>query len=179
MFYICQNTLAMGILDITLGLLLIWGLYKGFKNGLFLELASLVALVAGIYGAIHFSYITGEYLSQTMNWDEKYINLTAFLITFIAIIIAVQLAGKFLTKIADFAMLGIINKIAGAIFGTLKVVIIISALLVFFGRVNANINLVSNEVLENSILYSPIKEIGSFIFDAVLKSDNLDSIENS
>ena len=42
----------MNFLDIVIGLLLVWGLFKGLKNGLFVEIASLAALIAGIYGAI-------------------------------------------------------------------------------------------------------------------------------
>ena len=76
----------MGFLDIIFGLLLLWGLYKGVKNGLFIELASIVALVAGIYGAIHFSYYAGDYLSENMKWEERYINITAFVITFLVIV---------------------------------------------------------------------------------------------
>ncbi len=125
----------MSFLDIVLGLLLAYGLYKGLKNGLFVELASLIALIAGIFGAIRFSYIAGDYLHEHMQWDERYINLAAFIATFIAIVILVHLAGKLLTRIADFAMLGLLNKIAGGLFGTLKVAIILGALLIFFERV--------------------------------------------
>lgn len=32
----------MGFLDIIFGLFLVYGLYKGFRNGLFIELASIV-----------------------------------------------------------------------------------------------------------------------------------------
>lgn len=160
----------MGILDIILGLLLVYGLYKGLKNGLFVEIASIIALIAGLYGAIHFSYIAGDYLSKNMEWNERYINLTSFIITFIVIVLVVHLAGKFLTKIADFAMLGLLNKLAGAIFGTLKVAVIVGALLVFFDRANSSIKLVKSETLEESILYEPIKEIGAFVFSKVLKS---------
>lgn len=167
----------MSFLDIILGLLLIYGLYKGLKNGLFVELASLVALIAGLFGAIHFSYIAGDYLSENMEWDERYINLTAFVITFIAIVIMVNFAGKFLTKIADFAMLGLLNKIAGGLFGALKVAVILGALLIFFERVNASVGLLKNESMENSVLYEPVKEIGAFIFDRVLKGS--DSVESS
>lgn len=159
----------MSFLDIILGLLLAYGLYKGLKNGLFVELASLIALIAGIFGAIHFSYIAGDYLSQNMEWDERYINITAFIITFIAIVIIVNIAGKFLTKIADFAMLGLLNKIAGGLFGTLKVAVILGALLIFFERMNSSVGLVKNETMENSVLYEPIKEIGAFVFSAVLQ----------
>ena len=165
----------MGILDIVLGLLLLYGLYKGFKNGLFVEIASIIALIAGLYGAIHFSYIAGDYLSQNMEWNVRYMNITAFIITFAIIVLVVHLAAKFLTKIADFAMLGLLNKLAGAIFGALKVAVIIGALLVFFERANSSVNLVKSETLEESILYEPIKEIGALVFSKVLKGTDEDN----
>ena len=168
----------MGILDIILGLLLIYGLYKGLKNGLFIEIASIIALIAGIYGAIHFSYIAGDYLSENMNWDERYIHLSAFIITFIIIVMVVHLMGKLLTKIADFAMLGLLNKLAGAIFGALKVAIILGAILVFFERVNSSVGLIKNETMEKSVLYEPIKEIGALVFSKVLKEDFLSEKKN-
>jgi len=161
----------MSFLDIILGLLLLYGLYKGLKNGLFIEIASIIALIAGIYGAIHFSYYAGNYLSQNMDWEERYINIAAFVITFIIIVLAVHLLGKFLTKIAYFAMLGLLNKIAGAFFGALKVAVIVGAILIFFERVNESAGLVKDESLQNSVLYEPVKEIGAFVFDAVLKGE--------
>jgi len=71
----------MNVVDIILGGLIVFGLVRGFLKGLFLEIASLVALIAGIYGAIHFSYYIGDYLTEQVSWDEKYIKLTAFIIS--------------------------------------------------------------------------------------------------
>lgn len=167
----------MSFIDIVLGLLLLYGLYKGLRNGIFVEIASIIALIAGIFGAIHFSYVAGNYLYQNMQWDERYINIAAFVITFIVIVVAVHLAGKLLTKIADFAMLGLLNKIAGAIFGAVKVAVILGAILIFFERVNSSIGLVKGEALENSVLYEPVKEIGAFVFNAVLKGGADDTPE--
>ncbi|KPM33011.1 Colicin V production protein [Croceitalea dokdonensis DOKDO 023] len=170
----------MSFIDIVLGILLALGLYKGLKNGLFVELASLVALIAGIYGAIHFSYIAGDYMAAQMDWDQKYIKITAFLITFVAIILLVHFAGKLLTKIADFAMLGILNKIAGGIFGTLKVAIILGALLLFFEKATASFDFVSKDTQEASIFYTPVRDIGAFVFSLVFKDapENLLDPEN-
>lgn len=159
----------MNFLDIILGLLLLWGLWKGLKNGLFVEIASIIALIAGIYGAIHFSYITGGYLADRIAWNEQHISIIAFIITFILIVILVNTAGKFLTKIADFAMLGLLNKIAGALFGALKVAVILGAILIFFDRVNSSVDFVKGDSFDDSVLYKPIKEIGAFVFNAVLK----------
>jgi len=158
----------MAIVDIILGILLFWGLWKGLKNGLFIEIASIIALIAGIYGAIHFSYIAGDYLSKNMQWDENTMKIASFIITFIAIVILVHIAGKLLTKIADFALLGLLNKIAGALFGALKVAVILGALLVFVERMNNTLNFISEDAKEESILYEPVKEIGAFVFDTVL-----------
>lgn len=176
--YICYNFFRMGFIDIILGLLLLYGLYKGLTNGIFVEIASIIALVAGIYGAIHFSYVAGDYLYDHMQWDERYINIAAFIITFIIIVVAVHLAGKLLTKIADFAMLGLLNRIAGAIFGVIKVAVILGAILIFFERVNASVGIVKGEAFENSVLYEPVKEIGAFVFNAVLKGEEAQPAEN-
>jgi len=161
-------------LDIILGLLLVWGLWRGLKNGLFIELASIVALIAGIYGAIHFSYYAGDYLSQSMDWEERYINLTAFVITFFLIILVVHLLAQLLTKIASFAMLGWLNRLAGGIFGVVKVAVILGALLIFFDRVNTSAGLVKDENMEQSVLYEPIKQIGAFVFSRVLEEPILE-----
>ena len=163
----------MGLLDILLGIPLIWGLWKGLKNGLFMEIASIVALIAGIFGAIHFSYITGNYLSEHFEWDERNMSIIAFIITFILIIIIVHLAGKLLTKVANFAMLGLLNKIAGGIFGVLKVAIILGAAFIFFDRIDSTFNLLDDETKEESILYQPIREVGALLFENVIKKEVL------
>lgn len=161
----------MSFVDIILGLLLLWGLWKGLKNGLFIELASIVALIAGIYGAIHFSYYAGDYLTQRTDWEERYINLTAFVITFFLIILAVNLLARLLTKIAQFALLGWLNRLAGGIFGVVKVAVLLGALLIFFDRVNTSAGLVEDENIRKSVLYEPIKQIGALVFDQVLKEE--------
>jgi len=165
----------MSFLDIVLGILLAWGLYKGLKNGLFVELASFVALIAGIYGAIHFSYIASDYISENMDLGERFIKITAFLVTFIAIIILVGMAGKLLTKLADFAMLGILNKIAGGIFGVLKVAVILGAMLIFFEKATSSLNFINKDTQNQSVLYNPVRDIGAFVFSKVLKDDSAES----
>ena len=167
----------MNFLDIVLGLMLIWGLYKGLKNGLFVELAGLVALIAGIYGAIHFSYIAGDYLSEQMDWEAHYIKIAAFLITFIAIVLLVHFSGKLLTKVADFAMLGLLNKIAGGIFGVVKVAVILGALLIFFEKATTSLRPNNSKIINTSVLYAPIRDIGGFVFSLVLTSESDDTLE--
>lgn len=162
----------MNLLDVILGLLLVYGLYKGWKNGFFVEIASLAAIIIGLYGAIQFSYLTGNYLSQNMDWDENYIKLVAFIITFLAIVILVNMAAKILTKIANFAMLGLVNKLAGGVFGVLKTAVILGTLLYFFESASSSFNLIENKTVTESILYKPVRDIGALVFGNVIEVFN-------
>ncbi|WP_044400843.1 CvpA family protein [Lacinutrix sp. Hel_I_90] len=162
----------MAVIDIVLGALLLFGLVRGFMKGLFVEIASLVALVAGVYGAIHFSYYVAEFLQTRTEWAEKTINITAFAITFVIIIVVIALAGKALTKLADFAALGILNKLLGGLFGVLKVGLILSILLIVFNKLNSTITFVDEEHIEDSLLYEPVKSIAPLIFPNIIKTES-------
>lgn len=161
----------MSFIDIVLGLLLIYGLYKGVKNGLLVEIASILALIAGLYGAIHFSYIVGNYLASHWDWNERTMSLVSFIITFFLIVTLVILAAKLLTKVAEFAMLGLLNKIAGGLFGMLKVAIILGALLIFLESVSKSLHLVDEDAKRKSVLYEPVRNLGELVFSSVIKLD--------
>ena len=158
----------MTVIDIVLGALLLFGLVRGFMKGLFVEIASLLALVLGVYGAIHFSNFAASFLDSRVDWDEKYINIVAFAITFVVIVLAIGLAGKALTKLADFAALGILNKLLGGVFGALKIGLILSVVLIVFDKMNNTLPFVDEKDLEKSILYKPVKSVAPIIFPSIL-----------
>ncbi|NMH88885.1 CvpA family protein [Flavivirga algicola] len=167
----------MGIIDIVLAAFILFGLIRGFMKGLFVEVASLVALIAGVYGAIHFSNFAGDFLESKVDWNENSINITAFAITFVIIVLAITLAGKALTKLANFAALGIINKLLGGLFGGLKIALILSVILIVFDRMNSAIPFTDEETLETSILYKPVKSLVPTILPSIMGSDEEDSTE--
>jgi len=159
----------MNTVDIVLALILLYGLVRGFFRGLLAEVASLVGFVAGIYGAIHFSYILSDFFSENMDWDSEYVNLIAFAITFILIVFIISLAGKILTKMAGFVALGIVNKLLGGAFGLLKTAFVASVVIMFFGATNEEIDLVSEESLEESKLYAPVKAIAPVLLPSIIR----------
>lgn len=169
----------MGTFDIVLLVFLLFGFIRGLMKGLFVELASLVALIAGVYGAIHFSYFVGSYLIDYVDWEEKYISIVAFAITFIAIVVVIALLGKMLTKMADFASLGFLNKLLGGVFGILKIGVILSIILIIFDKLNSNLPFVDKEVTKESILYEPVRGLAPMLFGDYLKvvEEEIDEIE--
>ena len=154
----------MNTFDIIIAVILLFGFIRGLMKGFFVELASLVSLIAGVYGAIHFSYFVGNFLQDKVEWEERYISIIAFAITFVAIVIVISLLGKLFTKVADFASLGILNKLLGGAFGMLKLGLIVSVLLIVFDKLNSTIPFVNKENTEDSILYGPVKNLAPMIF---------------
>ncbi|MES2545318.1 MAG: CvpA family protein [Bacteroidota bacterium] len=157
----------MGFLDILLGVLLLYGLIRGIWNGFFVELASFVSLVIGIYVAIKFSHLMKTIIAGHVPWSPKTIQITAFILTFILVVIGISFLAKFLTTVANFASLGLINKLAGGIFGFLKSMLILSISLNFFLKINSSNIFAKKETLENSMLFYPIQKIAAAIYPSI------------
>ena len=161
----------MNTFDIILAALLLFGVVRGFLKGFFVEVTSLVALALGLYGAIHFSYVAADFLKDKVDWVEKYIQITAFAITFLVIVILISLSGKLLTKIADTASLGLMNKVFGAAFGLAKIGLILSVVLIVFNKLNRTIPFVSEQTFGSSVLYKPVKNFAPLLFPSILQKD--------
>ena len=169
----------MNVIDIVLLVFILLGLVRGFMKGLFVEIASLLALILGVYGAIHFSNYAAGFLETKTDWSEKTIAITAFAITFVAIVFLITLAGKALTKIADFAALGILNKLLGGVFGGLKTALILSVILTIFDKMNRNLPFVDEQTIEDSMLYKPVNELVLKLFPAFSGQDEENQINST
>src|SRR5690606_11979068 len=128
----------MNVFDIILLAFLLLGFIRGFWSGFFVCLSSFVSMLVGIFIAMKFSSFTSDILRNTFFKDWKHLEIIAFVITFIAVVIGITLLAKVFTKMADFSGLGLMNKILGGVFGLLKTVLILSVLLLFFEKVNQN-----------------------------------------
>ena len=159
----------MNYFDYILLLPVLYGLYRGFSKGFVLELASLLALVMGIYGAMHFSSFTFTYLSEFVELEARYLQLVSYGITFLVIVIAITLSAKILTLLIKMVALGFINRLMGAIFGALKAFLILSVLLLFFDAINHQYRLVKKTVLDDSLLYHPIRKNAEAIYPDILE----------
>lgn len=159
----------MSFLDIVLGGLLCYSLYKGIRNGLFVELASFLSLILGIYIAIKFSDVIKTILSGWVHWNPYTIQVIAFILTFIVVVVGIYLLGKFLTGIADFAFLGWLNSLGGGFFRILKTVLIISVFFTVFEKINYQNYLAKKETLDKSLFFNPIQKVALFIFPSIEK----------
>ncbi len=141
----------MGFIDIIIAALLVFGLIRGLRNGLFVELASLVSFFIGIYIAVKFSYVVGTFIGES-----KSAKVTAFVITLVLVVIAIHLLAKVFSGIASFVFLGWLNKLGGAVFATLKTALLLGIVLSLFQKVNLNNTIVSKETQEKSLFFNPL-----------------------
>lgn len=159
----------MGIFDLIVLGLLIFAVFKGIQNGLFVELASFFSLLLGIYLALHFSSLVKTVLSTAVKWNPYTIQVVAFVLTFIIVITGISFAGKLLTKLADFAYLGWINKVGGGFFRMLKSALILSIAFNVFDKINYRNFLAKKETLDQSVFFRPIQKTGNFVFPSLEK----------
>jgi membrane protein required for colicin V production len=159
----------MSFIDIVFTALLGYALYNGLKNGLFVEIASFGSLVIGIFVAIKFSHIVRFSIEDLIKINPKYIEIVAFAITFLLVVVGIHLLAKFFTSILSLAYLGWLNKLGGAVFSLLKTVLMLSVVISLFQKINLNHILVKEETLNNSIFYNPIQEVSKFMYPSLEK----------
>lgn len=160
----------MNYFDIVVGILLIFALVKGFKNGFIIEFASLAALVLGVFGAIKFSAFTQDWLVRY--WQNDYINIVAFFITFILIVIAVHMLAKLLDSLIKAVALGFVNRVLGAVFALLKYGFILSVLLSVLATFDRTWDLIPQKTRESSYLYQPLSDFAPKIFPYLNFNEN-------
>jgi membrane protein required for colicin V production len=146
----------MNFLDIVLGALLLFALIRGIRNGLFIELASLLSFFIGIYVAIKFSYIVGNALGDGLTSPSKTAKIIAFVLTLVLVIIAIHFLAKVFSKIASFVFLGWLNKLGGSVFAVLKTILFLGIVLSLLQIINIDNALISKETQEKSWFFNPI-----------------------
>ncbi len=154
----------MNYIDIIIGILLVLSAINGFRKGFIVELASLAALVLGIWGAFEFSDITTEFLIENFDMHTKYLNVISFVVTFVVIVILVHIVGSVVNKMVEAVMLGFVNRLAGLVFGLLKSALILSVVLVVFDRIDNDVNIISEDTKANSRLYEPVRSFAPGLF---------------
>ena len=84
----------MNYLDIAIAVPLLYGLIKGFSNGLIKEITGLLSLVVGIYVALNFSNLLEPHLSGIFDNYEKFKPIIAFAVLFVATILRIKIIGN-------------------------------------------------------------------------------------
>jgi len=158
-----QPLQKMNYLDIIIAIILFLFGFKGFRKGLVIEVVTLLAFGVGIYGAMHFSDFTANHLQDFMEINPKYLNTIAFVLTFILLVIVVNMIGRAVTGLIEAMNLSFFNKLGGFVFGVAKGVLLCSLLLLVLNNFQL-IGMLKPEMREKSKLYPYIEETVPYVY---------------
>lgn len=169
----------MNFLDLIILLPIAYFAYQGFRRGFIKEVFGIIGIVLAVYLTFEYMGTISGILAPHVE-DRDRTTIITGIITFILIIIAVQLVGFALERFIDVIQLGILNKVGGMIFAALKTAILISATLLLL----AGLGIPSDETASNSASYPVVIYAAPTAFDVVARAipgteNFIDTIEQS
>lgn len=153
----------MNILDIIILVPLLFAAWSGYRKGFVIEIASLAALILGIYAAINFSFYAAGLLEQNFELSERWVNIIAFIVTFIVVVFVIYLIGRIIEKFIDILMLGFVNRLFGLVFGVLKWAFILSVLIYIIHIFDDDNKLITPKLKEGSFFYTPVSSFAPYL----------------
>jgi membrane protein required for colicin V production len=156
----------MNWIDLIIVIVVILAVFQGFTHGLVKEVASLAALILGIWGAVKFSGFTAERLYEWFDMTSQYVGIIAFVVTFCVIVVIIHFAGILADKIVQAVSLGFLNRLLGMLFGVLKNILILSVIFSVLNAIDARRPFLPKS-FEESKFYSPISDLVPAIFPVI------------
>lgn len=154
----------MGI-DIFFLIAVVIGAIKGIQRGFIVAIFSIIAVIMGLAAAMKLSTVTAHYLEDSVNISARWLPFISFIFVFIVVVLLVRLGANMLQKIMEIALLGWLNRLAGAVLYIFLYTIVFSVLL-FFGK---QMQLITPETIVDSKVYSWVEPIGPFVINGIGK----------
>lgn len=117
--------------DLALIVILVAFALRGYWRGFFRESFGLVALVAGVAGALQFSTMTTAMLQERVPLPPAVQTGVAFVGIFVVGYTVVNLIGVILDRLAGASRLWLINRLAGTVLGIAKGSVVLAVGLLF------------------------------------------------
>ena len=155
----------MNLIDSICLIILIYGSYKGFKNGIVGELLSFLGILLGIYLSKTYYPIVDEYLATIFDSTNQLVSLISVILIFSVTIILTKILSKVITKALNVLALGLLNKLIGSIFGLLKYLLILCIITFIFSQANDIFVFVETNKIEETQIFSKIQKINDYILN--------------
>jgi len=161
----------MNVLDIIFLVPLLFALYRGFKKGLIHMIASLAALLLGIFGAIKLRSVFAALLDSVFTIAPEHVNAIAFAVAFVTIVLVVHLVAFLVDKLIKAVALNLVNRLLGMAFGFGVTAFIVSMILWPINQVNDQRQIIKPDHIEGSMLYKPLSAFAPAVFPYLKKQD--------
>lgn len=154
----------MNVLDIILLICFIPAVIQGIRNGFIAQVISIAALILGVWASARFTPEVSTWLAQYITVSEQVMKVISFTAILLMSFLVLALIGKFLEATFKLVMLGWLNSLLGAVFSLIKAGLVIGLVIMAFCSLNNTFDFVSEEVLNESILFPPLKKMAYTVF---------------
>lgn len=156
----------MNVLDLIFILPLLYGAYRGYQKGLFIEIigvaAFIVAIVIGFkflgYGMNMIAPVIGE------NLANRFLPYLSFTVIFFPTIFLINKMGWMLRRALRFTILGTIDGFAGAMVGVFTWLLGISTFLWLMSSIDINL---PEKLTKESLTYPAMKKVAPTVISKV------------
>jgi membrane protein required for colicin V production len=150
------------IYDIIYLLVLVLAAWNGYRKGFVLGVFSLVAVIIGLAAAMKLSVVAADWLDDRVNIAKEWLPVISFLLVFFLVLLLVRLGAKAIEGAMRLAMMGWVNRVAGAILYVVLYTIVFS--IVTFYLVQAGV--ISTGTISNSLTYEFVQPWGPRVINA-------------
>jgi len=134
-------------------------------------IASLAALLLGIFGAIKLRPVFASFLDSVFNISPDHMNVIAFAVAFVTIVLVIHLIAFLVDKLVKAVALNFVNRLLGMAFGLLVTAFVISMILWPINQVNAEKQIIKPKHIEGSLLYKPLSKFAPAVFPYLKKQE--------
>lgn len=154
----------MNVLDIILLICFIPAVIQGIRNGFIAQIISIAALILGVWASARFTPEVSTWLAQYITVSDQVMKVISFTAILLMSFLVLALIGKFLEATFKLVMLGWLNSLLGAVFSLIKAGLVIGLVIMAFCSLNNTFDFVSEEVLNESVLFPPLKKMAYTVF---------------
>ena len=152
-------------LDIVILLPLLVGIVRGVMRGLITEVIAILAVILGFIGAKLWGQVFSSWLLNQFTWPQPVCDAVAYALLFLAIAVALTIAGKLLSKLLKAISLAWVNRLLGATFGLLKWGLIVLAIVFCVNKLDQQFNFIQPELKQQSIIYPEAVKLADMALD--------------
>lgn len=154
----------MNIVDIILLICFVPALVQGLRKGFISQVIAIISIIAGVWVSARFTASASTWLAQYIEGSEQVLKVISFALIFIAVIAVLAILGRLLEGTVKLIMLGWLNRLLGMVLSLVKAGLIVGLVIMAFCSLNNTFSLVSEEVLNESVLFPPLKNMAYMVF---------------
>ncbi len=149
----------MNLLDVLILIPIVWGFIRGLTKGLIIELATLAGMILGILAAYYFAPDVSAWLRQYFTFSDNAGRIIAYILIFVAVMLAAYIIGKIIEKTVDMVALGWLNKLLGAVIGVVKGAIVAGIIVFAIVTFDRGEKIITRQAKEKSMFFQAAARI--------------------